>query len=290
MSENLGKFLPLIEAELIKALDGFEAVSPLKDAMRYSVSAGGKRIRPSLALGVCEMLGGDAKKALRLGTAIELIHTYSLIHDDLPCMDDDDMRRGRPSNHKVYGEAQALLAGDALLTYAFEWMLEAGEGFNSPAYYRGVYETAKRAGGMVAGQSVDLLVENDESAGENELNYIHRHKTADLLTASVLAGAYSADADESAIKTLTEFSEKLGLLFQITDDILDCEGDPKLMGKTLGKDEKENKLTFVSLCGLDGAKRRAKQLVSECKALLNGAFSNNGYLIETVDYIYERNN
>ncbi|MBR4434626.1 MAG: polyprenyl synthetase family protein [Clostridia bacterium] len=267
-----------------------QASEPLLSAMRYSLLAGGKRLRPSLALGVCDMLGGKTEIALRLGCAIELIHTYSLIHDDLPCMDDDDMRRGRPSNHKVYGEAQALLAGDALLTYAFERMLSAAQIANE-AYYRGVLEIAKRAFGMVAGQSMDLIAENDPEAGEEELNYIHRHKTADLLTASVLAGAYSASADEDTIKRLEAFSEKMGLLFQITDDILDREGDPALMGKTLGKDEKENKLTFVSLYGLEKAKTLAEGLQKECHAMLDGAFAKRaGYLHLVIDYIVERNN
>lgn len=264
----------------------------LHDAMKYSIDAGGKRIRPCLTLGVCDILGGNRKYAIRLGSGIEMIHTYSLIHDDLPCMDNDDMRRGKPSNHMVFGEAQALLAGDGLLTYAFEWMLEAGIGFNNLNYYRAVAEIAKRAGvsGMVAGQSVDLISQTEGIKNEDELNYIHRHKTADLLIASVIAGALCANPTDIQLKTLEGYAEKIGILFQITDDILDAEGDETLVGKTLHKDETDKKLTYVSLYGVERSKNMAQQIAQEAEQLLFTTFGENcKYLYDVIYYILNRN-
>lgn len=281
----------LIEARLELALSSCGAPEPLADAMKYSISAGGKRLRPCLALGVCEMLGGDREKALVLGCGIEMIHTYSLIHDDLPCMDDDDMRRGRPSNHKVFGEGQAVLAGDGLLSFAFEYMLEKGLEFNSASYYNAVHEISRRAGvsGMVAGQSRDLEAENGAVVDEKELRYIHSHKTADMLAAAVLAGAYSADADEASLKALEAYSEKMGLLFQITDDILDYEGDQALVGKTLGKDASSQKLTYITLHGIDKARELAAQTADDALGILSCAFGNDAeYLAETVRLMVSR--
>lgn len=278
-------YLALIERELYGAIDACGAPEPLISAMKYSISAGGKRLRPCLALGVCEMLGGDTEMALALGCGIEMIHTYSLIHDDLPCMDDDDMRRGKPSNHKVFGEGQAVLAGDGLLTFAFEYMLEKGARFNSPMYFRAVHEIAKRAGvgGMVAGQTRDLEAENGAAVDEAELRYIHMHKTADMLAAAVLSGAYSADAGEEALRALSLYSEKMGLLFQITDDILDYEGDQALVGKTVGKDAKSKKLTHITLYGIEKARLLAAQTANEAEQIVIEAFGERGeYLIETV--------
>ena len=281
----------LIEARLELALSSCGAPEPLADAMKYSISAGGKRLRPCLVLGVCEMLGGDREKALALGCGIEMIHTYSLIHDDLPCMDDDDMRRGRPSNHKVFGEGQAVLAGDGLLSFAFEYMLEKGLEFNSASYYNAVHEISRRAGvsGMVAGQSRDLEAENGAVVDEKELRYIHSHKTADMLAAAVLAGAYSADADEASLKALEAYSEKMGLLFQITDDILDYEGDQALVGKTLGKDASSQKLTYITLHGIDKARELAAQTADDALGILSCAFGNDAeYLAETVRLMVSR--
>ena len=239
----------------------------LHDAMKYSIDAGGKRIRPCLTLGVCDILGGNRKYAIRLGSGIEMIHTYSLIHDDLPCMDNDDMRRGKPSNHMVFGEAQALLAGDGLLTYAFEWMLEAG-----------------------IGQSIDLISQTEGIKNEDELNYIHRHKTADLLIASVIAGALCANPTDIQLKTLEGYAEKIGILFQITDDILDAEGDETLVGKTLHKDETDKKLTYVSLYGVERSKNMAQQIAQEAERLLFTTFGENcKYLYDVIYYILNRN-
>ncbi len=291
ISERNNEYKLLIEAELYNAIASCEAPDPLMSAMKYSISAGGKRLRPCLALGVCDMLGGEREMALALGCGIEMIHTYSLIHDDLPCMDDDDMRRGRPSNHKVFGEGQAVLAGDGLLTFAFDLMLKKGLEFNSPAYFKAVHEIAKRAGvsGMVAGQSRDLEAENGSLVDENELRYIHVHKTADMLAAAVLAGAYSADADEASINALEKYSEKMGLLFQITDDILDYEGDQALVGKTLGKDEENSKLTYITLYGIEKARQIAAQTAEDAERIVLDVFGTSAeYLIKTVQEMVSR--
>ena len=180
----------------------------LARAMRYSVEAGGKRVRPCLVLGTAEMLGGSREMALDLGCGLEMIHTYSLIHDDLPPIDNDDLRRGRPSNHKVFGEGQAIFAGDALLTYAFEWMLSKGIYYNNSNYYKAVLEIAKRAGagGMVAGQSLDLEAEQRGSLDEAELYRIHERKTADMLTAAVLSGALCGSPTQAQLDALCEYS------------------------------------------------------------------------------------
>ena len=286
------RYLELIERELYSALEDCGAPEPLFSAMKYSISAGGKRLRPCLALGVCEMLGGNMEAALALGCGIEMIHTYSLIHDDLPCMDDDDMRRGKPSNHKVFGEGQAVLAGDGLLTFAFEFMLKRCFECNGGAScFRAVYEIAKRAGvsGMVAGQARDLEAENGACIDEKELSYIHTHKTADMLAAAVLAGAYSADVDEKTLDALSLYSEKMGLLFQITDDILDFEGDQTLVGKTLGKDAESRKLTYITLYGIEKAREIAANTAAEAERIIQENFGESGkYLIDTVRRMINR--
>ena len=263
----------------------------LRDAMFYSVEGGGKRLRPCLVLAVCEMLGGDIAKALPIACGLEMIHTYSLIHDDLPCMDDDDMRRGRPSNHKVFGEAMAVLAGDALLSFAFELMLAHAVKTGDPNVLAAAYEVAVRAGarGMVTGQAADIEYEGSPLQTAETLRFIDRHKTADMLEAAVLAGALTAGADGETLSALRLYSEKMGLLFQITDDILDVKGDPALMGKTLGKDAEQGKLTSVGLLGLEGAERAAAQAAEEAKAALRGA-AENGYLSALIDKMLIRNN
>ena len=289
---KLAEYGKEVERELQKAL-ALDGTPPLlKQAMRYSVQAGGKRIRPCLALGACEMLNGDIRKALRIGSGLEMIHTYSLIHDDLPAIDNDDMRRGRPSNHKVFGEGQAVFAGDALLTYAFEWMIEAGISFNSPNYWRAVLEIAKRSGasGMVAGQSLDLEAEKNGAMDEASLYEIHRRKTADMLTAAVIGGAYCADPTAEQLDALREYSDRIGLLFQITDDILDHEGDEKLMGKTLGKDKNENKLTFVTLYGVDGARERAQETARQAEDTLAVFGEKAEFLRGMISLIKDRKN
>ncbi len=229
--------------------------------------------------------------AIKPACGIEMIHTYSLIHDDLPCMDDDDLRRGQPTNHKVFGEGQAVLAGDGLLTYAFQYMLEAGLSFNNSGYYRAIAEIAKRAGvcGMVAGQSMDLIGETKGIKDESELKYIHQHKTADMLIASILAGAFCGSTTEVQLKCLEAYGGKIGMLFQITDDILDASGDPKLLGKSVHKDDEHNKLTYVTMYGIEKAKKLAESVAAEADRLLFNTFGENcKYLYDTVRYIINR--
>ena len=287
------KYREFVESELDRiASNEAAAIYPtLKDAMFYSLEAGGKRIRPCLVLAVCEMLGGRAEKALPFACALEMIHTYSLIHDDLPCMDDDDMRRGRPSNHKVFGEAMAVLAGDGLLSFAFEHMLSAALESGEKGALLAACEIAKRAGaaGMVTGQAADIEYEGAVVQTEDMLHFIHIHKTADMLSAAVLAGALIAGADEKTLAALTLYSEKMGLLFQITDDILDYKGDPALMGKTLGKDMEQGKLTYASLLGLEGAELAAKQAAEEALAAIS-EIPGSGYLAATIENMLVRSN
>ena len=287
------KYREFVESELDRIASNEAAViyPTLKDAMFYSLEAGGKRIRPCLMLAVCEMLGGRAEKALPFACALEMIHTYSLIHDDLPCMDDDDMRRGRPSNHKVFGEAMAVLAGDGLLSFAFEHMLSAALESGEKGALLAACEIAKRAGaaGMVTGQAADIEYEGAVVQTEDMLHFIHIHKTADMLSAAVLAGAHIAGADEKTLAALTLYSEKMGLLFQITDDILDYKGDPALMGKTLGKDMEQGKLTYASLLGLEGAELAAKQTAEEALAAIS-EIPGSGYLAATIENMLVRSN
>ncbi|MFR3405907.1 MAG: polyprenyl synthetase family protein [Christensenellales bacterium] len=230
----------------------------LCEAMRYSLLAGGKRVRPVLLLAACDMLGGDISQARVPAAALEMIHTYSLIHDDLPSMDNDDYRRGRLTNHKVFGEGFAILAGDGLLNYAYECILKNAldYGANLEGHILAAREIAQRAGvgGMVAGQSIDLLSEHREP-NEVTLHYIHMHKTADLLTAPLLAAAYIAGADEKSITALRTFGACVGLAFQIDDDLLDVMGDAKDLGKQTGMDEQRGKMTWPSLVGVEAAQK-----------------------------------
>lgn len=288
-NEKTKRYRNIVNDTLTTAMMRPDIPAKLSEAMNYTLFAGGKRFRSCLTLGVCDMLAGNRKMAIKLACGIEMIHSYSLIHDDLPCMDDDDIRRGKPTSHKVFGEAQALLAGDALLTYAFQYMVESGLSFNDPGYYRAVAEIAKRSGpcGMVAGQSLDLISEENGTRDERELYYIHSHKTADLLVASILAGAYCSNITETQLKSLQDFGEKVGLLFQITDDILDAEGDSEQLGKAVNKDY--DKLTYVTLYGLERAKDRADTIAAEAEGILFTNFGDNcKFLYDTVGFILNR--
>ena len=229
--------------------------NPLGDAMRYSLLAGGKRLRPVLLLAAYAILQRDLTPALPFAAAVEMVHTYSLIHDDLPAMDNDDLRRGRPTCHKAYGEGMAVLAGDGLLSLAFETMAQS----RPPRAFAALGELAARCGtrGMVAGQCVDLTAE--ETGGNAELlRYIHLHKTADLLTAPLAMGLTLAGAGEDLLAQAREYGKNLGIAFQIIDDILDVTGDEAMLGKHTGKDAQEHKCTWVSLYGLDQARKDAK--------------------------------
>ena len=237
----------------------------LKESMRYSLLSGGKRLRGCLLLAACEMAGGNADDALPFACALEMIHAYSLIHDDLPAMDDDTMRRGKPTNHVVYGEAVAILAGDALLTHAFEIMAQS----NHPAAFQALGEIARAAGvaGMIAGQTLDVTMEGSKPE-KSLVEKIHLGKTAALLTAPITAGLMLAGADEEMIVAGRNYGLHLGVAFQIVDDLLDLEGDPALMGKTLGKDQAEGKLTWPACVGITQARQDAKKHIDSAVSAL----------------------
>ena len=284
------RYIPVIENKLNELLpESGERYSSAVNAMRYSLLSGGKRIRPILLLEFYSLFGGRAEGALNFAAAIEMIHTYSLIHDDLPCMDNDDMRRGKPSCHKAFGYDTALLAGDALLTHAF---LAAASAADIPPerVSRAISVLAQKAGiyGMVGGQVMDLDFEKNGANGE-ELTAMYIKKTSCLLEAAAMCGAVLAGADEETVKKTEENAENLGLAFQITDDILDCTADEKTLGKPIGSDEKNGKTTFVTLLGLDGAKQRAALLTKKAEDILNGFSGDTSYLKELTEYLLNRN-
>ena len=262
VEQSLGEFLPS------------ENTPPttLHAAMRYSVLAGGKRLRPTLALAAYEYCGGkspDSALPIRYAmAALEMVHTYSLIHDDLPCMDDDDLRRGMPTCHKKFGEAVAVLAGDALHVVAFELMAKTG---SIPA----VTELAEAigTGGMLGGQIADVEAEGHRIS-RAEVEYIHNHKTGKLIRGSVRIGAILAGADRETIARLTGYGEKIGLAFQIIDDILDIEGDQRKLGKQVGSDSRKEKATFPSVIGLEESRILASRLIDEALALFQGEEDN----------------
>ena len=268
----------------------------LREAMAYSLEVGGKRLRPSLLLASCEFAGGDIDEAMPYALALEYIHTYSLIHDDLPAMDNDDLRRGKPTNHKVYGEAMAILAGDGLLSTAAETVtgepLKYSEDPEKMRNHIGAaHEIMKRAGasGMIAGQTADILGENTAATSEL-VRYIEEHKTGDLITAPVRAGLMLAGASDDMLDSFTTFAMDLGIAFQVLDDILDIEGDPELMGKTLGKDEDEGKCNYAFVHGLDAAKAELRRLTEEAKEALSPFGDEAGFFTDLADKMQYRKN
>ena len=235
----------------------------VNNAMRYSVMAGGKRLRPAMLMAAVEMLGGDMEIALDYGCAVEMIHTYSLIHDDLPGMDNDTLRRGRPTNHVVFGEGQAILAGDGLLNNAFEVMLNAALRADSNHWQliAAAREIAEGAGarGMVGGQCMDLYCEREHVSGIEQLNYIHINKTARMFMHPLRAAALISGANGAAIEALTRYGEAFGIMFQAADDLLDVEGDAAELGKSIGKDAEAGKLTCISEYGVEGTRALVEQ-------------------------------
>lgn len=236
--------------------------SVIHEAMAYSIFAGGKRFRPVLCMAACEAVCGNGAVALDAACALECIHTYSLIHDDLPGMDNDDYRRGKLTNHKVFGEGMAILAGDALLTYAFEILTNMDDGTHSRQIVQIIHEISKASGeaGMIGGQVVDILSERKEPNLEL-LQYIHTHKTGALIVASVRVGAILGGASAEQLQALTVYAQQLGLAFQITDDILDVVGDSEKIGKPVGSDEKNQKATYPLLFGMEQSQQMAKEAV-----------------------------
>ena len=269
-----------------------EAAPPLTihRAMRYSVMAGGKRLRPILVIAGAEAVGGAATMVMPTACALEMIHTYSLIHDDLPAMDDDDYRRGRLTNHKVFGDAIAILAGDALLTLAFRLIADNADLVSDPRVIRDVVaEIADAAGtiGMVGGQVMDIESEGKAISAET-LEYIHRHKTAALIRASLRVGARLAGGDAKAVAAITEAGSDLGLAFQIVDDILDVEGSLEELGKTAGSDERKQKATYPGIHGREASRRQAKMLIDRAKERLGVFGQRSAPLLALADYVVER--
>lgn len=279
----------LINRELGKRLPPASArPAILHRAMRYSVLAGGKRLRPILCLAAAEAVGGNVETALRPALAIEVLHTYTLIHDDLPCMDNDNLRRGKPTSHIVFGEANAILAGDALLTLAFEWLAETVP----PKPYvpnQLILELARAAGnrGVIGGQVEDLASEGKKPSAAM-VHYIHMHKTAGLILAAVRIGAICGGAGKSELSVLGKYGEKAGLAFQIVDDILNETASPESMGKAAGSDRARGKMTYVAVHGLVKAKKTAGRLADEAKQALKVFKGDIQLLTELVDYIVAR--
>lgn len=275
------------------ALDAsIEVIYPEKiyEAMRYSLLAGGKRLRPILCLATCELTGGSIEMAMPTACALEMIHTMSLIHDDLPAMDNDDYRRGKLTNHKVYGEDIAILAGDGLLAYAFEYLAVHTKGVAPERLLKVVARlgNAVAATGLVGGQVVDLDCEGAADITVKTLNFIHTHKTGALLEASVVSGAELASADEDTLAKLTQYARNIGLAFQIVDDVLDITATNEELGKTAGKDLAAQKATYPSLWGIEESRRQAQQLVEAAKAALEPFGAKALPLIAIADYITER--
>jgi geranylgeranyl diphosphate synthase, type II len=241
----------------------------LHSAMRYSALDGGKRIRPILTLAAAEAVGGSIEDALPAACAIECIHAFSLIHDDLPCMDDDDFRRGKPTNHKVYGEATALLGGDALLAVAFDLLAQTPSSVPAHAVVEtlGLVSRATGAAGMTGGQALDLEAEGKQVA-LRDIERIHKLKTGALIEAAVVAGAIIGGADENQKKAFSDYGQAIGLAFQIVDDLLDLIGDQNKIGKTVGSDLKKDKATYPSLLGIEESKRLASQAIERAVAAL----------------------
>ncbi|SDK50990.1 polyprenyl synthetase family protein [Natronincola ferrireducens] len=290
--QQLNNYTEKINRELEKYIDGNanNKNQTLIDAMKYSLMGGGKRLRPVLAIASYEIFKEDTHKVLPCACAIEMIHTYSLIHDDLPAMDNDDYRRGRLTNHKVYGEGTAILAGDGLLNYAFEIMLqEALKEDNIKSYVECMQVIAKAAGvhGMIGGQIVDLESENKKIDKET-IDYIHLNKTAALIAAPLKVGAILAGANKDDIKNMEDIGRNLGLAFQIRDDILDIIGEEEKLGKHVGSDEDSNKSTYPSLYGLDYSINRVKELTCEVHEKLNRYDTKSKFLYELSNYLINR--
>jgi geranylgeranyl diphosphate synthase, type II len=279
----------MITNYMVETVDSLSMPSNLKKAMVYSLQAGGKRIRPILLLATIKAFNKDPLLGLNTASALEMIHTYSLIHDDLPSMDDDDLRRGKPTNHKMFGEAMAVLAGDGLLTYSFQLITE-DKGLTNDHKVRLIGLLAKCAGpeGMVGGQVADIEGENKKLTVK-ELESIHEHKTGKLLTFSVLAGGIISEASGEQLELLEQFAYHIGLAFQIQDDILDIEGSEEIIGKPVGSDESKHKSTYPGLLTIGGAKEKLQFHLKEALSSLDQMTIDSSLLTEIAQLIVARN-
>jgi geranylgeranyl diphosphate synthase, type II len=279
----------IVEDKMINYLNGLNAPASLKESMLYSISAGGKRLRPILALAVVESFQKDPQTVLDAACAIEFVHTYSLIHDDLPSMDNDDYRRGKPTSHKVFGEAQAILAGDALLTESFA-LITDNKYLDADQKVRllSVLSRAAGAEGMVGGQVEDLEGENKDLSLK-ELESIHEKKTGKMLECSVLSGGIAAGASEEELLSLQLYARHIGIAFQIQDDILDITGSQDQLGKPIGSDEANHKTTYPKLLGLEGAQKEMENHIEISLEHLGKINRNTGILASIADYIIKRN-
>ncbi|MBW4081801.1 polyprenyl synthetase family protein [Paenibacillus sp. S150] len=293
LNEYIAEIGRLVAQELEETMPAeWNVPANLKEAMNYSLRAGGKRLRPLLVIAACEALGGSREAALPVAAAIEMVHTYSLIHDDLPAMDNDDYRRGKLTNHKVFGEAAAILAGDALLTHAFYSVVQASRkhGVSADNALSVVEDLAEMAGprGMVGGQIADM--EGEQGLTDlQQLQYIHRHKTGDLIIFSLMAGGRIAGADSRQQEALRDFGTNIGLAFQIQDDILDLVGDEGKLGKKTGSDIKQQKVTYPYFIGLDASRKEVERLTEAARrSVLEGGFQDNTRLLDIADYLMKR--
>ena len=284
----IDEYRPLIEKRLDELIPKSE-YSVCAEAMRYSILSGGKRIRPILLLEFYKLCGGKDLYALDFASALEMIHTYSLIHDDLPCMDNDDMRRGRPSCHKAFGEDTALLAGDALLTAAFS-VAACTKGIEADRLIKAIKILSDKSGvcGMIGGQVMDLSFEKT-GASPDELETMYFKKTACLLEIAAMCGCVLAGADDALVNKASEYARCLGLAFQIIDDILDCTADEKTFGKPVGSDEKNGKTTYVTVFGLENSKKIAAELTNKAVEILDEFDGNTEHLKEFTKYLLNRN-
>ena len=271
---DLGNYLKQKKLLVEEALDSSIAIArpeKIYEAMRYSLLAGGKRLRPILCLATCDLMGGTESMAMPTACALEMIHTMSLIHDDLPAMDNDDFRRGKPTNHKVYGDDIAILAGDGLLAYAFEFVATQTKNVAPENIIQVVAALGRTvgAGGLVGGQVLDLESEGKPDITAETLSFIHTHKTGALLETSVVSGAILADAQKQDIQRLSKYSQNIGLAFQIIDDILDITATDEQLGKTAGKDLQAQKATYPSLWGLEKSRVKAQELIDSATEQLS---------------------
>ncbi len=295
-NDDYNRYKTLIESHLLDFLPEIDQHSEtLREAMMYSLLSGGKRLRPVLLLAASEFCGYDINLALPYAIAVEYIHTYSLIHDDLPCMDDDELRRGKPTNHKIFGEDMAILAGDGLLTTAFEIMMrDMLLYFDDPkklkCRVRAAYEIAKGSGcrGMVAGQVADIESQGMQCAREY-IEYIHLNKTAALLVSSLRAGAYLGCGETDRLEALTAYGEAIGLGFQISDDLLDIFGDPDTMGKSTGRDEVNAKCTFPLVYGVEESRQRLKTLIDRAHEVMAPFYDEGEFFVSIADQLITRN-